>query len=163
MQVCANSSRARCAIHLSDTAIRIYSVPQFNFKKRFVKISSWDKVMGLAEYFCRPFQFWFFVQYGHILYKTLFSGPRRRPGRQAHGSTGLAPRHHVWCPWDFLGLINTPRARLVQNNERHSVFSLAVTQAFLEVSDLRGHLFLYTFSRLNEGSWTMNEAYCTYV
>jgi hypothetical protein len=26
------------------------------------------------------------------------SGPRRRPGRQAHGSTDLAPQHHVFYP-----------------------------------------------------------------
>ena len=25
-------------------------------------------------------------------------GLRRRPGSHAHGGTGLAPRHHVWCP-----------------------------------------------------------------
>ena len=48
-----------------------------------------------------------FPKCGHILGKTLWSGPRYRPGRQAHGSTRLASRHHVWCPGDFLGLINT--------------------------------------------------------
>ena len=39
-----------------------------------------------------------FSKYGHILGKTLCSGPRRQPGRQAHGGTVLAPRHHVRCP-----------------------------------------------------------------
>ena len=39
-----------------------------------------------------------FGKYGHTLGKTLCSGPRRQPGRQAHGGTGLAPRHHVRCP-----------------------------------------------------------------
>jgi hypothetical protein len=77
-------------------------------------------------------------KYGHILGKTLCSGPRSRPGRQAHGSTDLAPRHHVRCPWDFLGLVNTSRTSLVRNNERYLAFSLAVTEAFLEVSDLWG-------------------------
>jgi hypothetical protein len=70
-----------------------------------------------------------------ILSKTLCSGPRRRPGRQAHGGTALAPRHHVRCPWDFLGLINSSRTSLVRNNERYLAFSPAVSQAFLEVSD----------------------------
>jgi hypothetical protein len=39
-----------------------------------------------------------FGQYGHILGKSLCSGPRGQPGRQAHGGTALAPRHHVRCP-----------------------------------------------------------------
>ena len=37
-------------------------------------------------------------KYGHIPGKILCSGLRRRPGMQAHWSTGLAPRHHVRCP-----------------------------------------------------------------
>jgi hypothetical protein len=73
-----------------------------------------------------------FSKYGHILGKTLCSGPRSRPGRHAHGGTGLAPRHHVRCPWDFLGLVNTSRTSLVQNNERYLAFSPAVTRASLE-------------------------------
>jgi hypothetical protein len=48
-KVFANSSRVRCAIHSRGTAIRIYSVPLFTLKNQFVKIPSWDKVMGLAE------------------------------------------------------------------------------------------------------------------
>jgi hypothetical protein len=52
--VYANSSRARCAIYLRDIAIRIYSVSQLKRKNLFVKISSWAKVMGFAQYFCRP-------------------------------------------------------------------------------------------------------------
>jgi hypothetical protein len=63
-------------------------------------------------------------------------------GRQAHGGTGLAPWHHILCPEDFPGLINTSRTSLVQNNERYLAFSSAVSQAFLEVSDLRGQ-FLF--------------------
>ena len=55
--VCANSARVRCAIYSRDTAIRIYSVSQLRRKNPFVKISSWAKVMGLAEYFCRPDHF----------------------------------------------------------------------------------------------------------
>jgi hypothetical protein len=47
--------RARYAIYSRDTAIRISSVPRFIYKYSFVKIPSWDKVMGFAEYFCRPF------------------------------------------------------------------------------------------------------------
>jgi hypothetical protein len=116
------------------------SVLRFIRKKQFVKMSSWDKfirVMGLAEYFCRPDYFWFSSKYGHILGKTLCSGLRRRPRRQAHGSTDLALRRHVGCAWDFLGLVNTSRTSLVQKNERYLAFPAAVTQAFLEVSDLR--------------------------
>jgi hypothetical protein len=56
----ANSSRARRAIYSRDTAIRIYSVSQLRRKNSFVKISSWAKVMGLAEYFCQPSQYWIF-------------------------------------------------------------------------------------------------------
>jgi hypothetical protein len=80
-----------------------------------------------------------FSEYGHILHvgKTLCSGPRRRPSRQAHGSTSLSPRHHVWCPWDFLGLVNTSRTSLVRDNERYLAFRPAVPRAFLEISDLR--------------------------
>jgi hypothetical protein len=51
--------------------------------------------------------------------------------------TGLAPRHHVRCPLNFLGLDNTSRTSLVRNNERYLAFYPAVFQAFLEVSDLR--------------------------
>ena len=86
-----------------------------------------------------------FLKYGHIVGKTLGSGPRRRPVRQAHGSTGLAPRHHVRCPCDFLVLIKTSRTSRVRIDERYLAFSPAVPQAFLEVSDLwpqsgSGHL-----------------------
>jgi hypothetical protein len=53
------SARVRCAIYSRDIAARIYShvysVPRFKRNKPFVKIPSWDKVMGFAEYFCRPF------------------------------------------------------------------------------------------------------------
>ena len=56
----ADSSRARCAIHSRDTAIRISSVPRFKCKNPFVKISSWAKVMGFAEYFCRSLLVWIF-------------------------------------------------------------------------------------------------------
>ena len=73
-----------------------------------------------------------FSNMANILGKTLCSGPRRRPGRHAHGSTGLAPRHHVRCSWDLPRLINTSRRSLVRNNERYLTFSPAVTQAFLE-------------------------------
>jgi hypothetical protein len=38
------------------------------------------------------------AKYGHILDKTRCSGPMRQPGRQAHGGTALALRHHVRCP-----------------------------------------------------------------
>ena len=55
-KVCPKSSHARCAIYSRDTAIRISSVPRFICKNKFVKISSWAKVMGAAKYFCRPFQ-----------------------------------------------------------------------------------------------------------
>jgi hypothetical protein len=86
--------------------------------------------MGSAEYFCRLLlKYWILAKYGHILGKTLCSGPRGQAGRQAHGGTALAPRHHVWCPCDFLGLINTSRMSLVRNNERYLAFPPAVTPA----------------------------------
>ena len=47
----------------------------------------WASQNIFAGIFNKPF-----LKYGHILGKTLCSGRRRRPGRQAHGSTGLAPR-----------------------------------------------------------------------
>jgi hypothetical protein len=56
-EVYANSARARCAIYSRDTAICISSVPQLIRKNPFVKISSLAKVMGFAEYFCRPDHF----------------------------------------------------------------------------------------------------------
>jgi hypothetical protein len=34
----------------------------------------------------------------------------------------------------------------VRNNERYLVFTAAVPQAFLEMPDLRGRLYFYTFS-----------------
>jgi hypothetical protein len=65
-QVYANNAHARCAIHSRDTAIRICSVPQLIHKNLFVKISSWNTVMSLAEYFClqilvRIFQIWPYI------------------------------------------------------------------------------------------------------
>jgi hypothetical protein len=70
-------------------------------------------------------------------------GLRRRPGRQAHGSTGLAPRHHVRCPSNLPRLVNTSRKSLVRNNERYSAFSPAVSEAFLEASDPRTQILSY--------------------
>ena len=55
----------------------------------------------------------------------------RQPGRQAHGGTALAPRHHGRSVSDFLGLINTSRMSRVRDNERYLAFAPAVTQAFL--------------------------------
>jgi hypothetical protein len=77
-------------------------------------------------------------KYGHIIGKTLCSSPKRRPSRQAHGSTGLAPRHHVRCPWDCLGLINTSRTSLCATQQallgvfssRSSSVSRGVRSAF---------------------------------
>jgi hypothetical protein len=96
-----------------------------------------------------------FSKYGHILGKTLCSGPRRQPGWQAQGGTALAPRHHVRCPWDFLGL---ERTSLVRNNERYLAFPLAVSRAFLEGSDLRcrflvNHLPRETLIKPSLSSW----------
>jgi hypothetical protein len=56
----ATSARARGAIYSRATAIRIYSVPRFRHKNSFVKISSWAKVIGFAEYFCRLSIVWIF-------------------------------------------------------------------------------------------------------
>jgi hypothetical protein len=56
-EVYANSAGVRCAIYSRDTAICICRIPQFKNNKPCVKIPSWDKVKGLAEYFCRPNHF----------------------------------------------------------------------------------------------------------
>jgi hypothetical protein len=68
-------------------------------------------------------------------------GLTRRPGRHARGSTGLAPRHHVRCPWDLPRLDNTLTLSLARNDERYLAFSPAVTKVFLEVSDPCTHFF----------------------
>ena len=93
-------ARARCAIYSRNTDIRIYSVPgtiktQKYFRQNLVMGQS---CRGLAEHFLPAGSLLIFVRYGYILGKTLYSGPERRPGKQAHGGTGLAPRHHVRCP-----------------------------------------------------------------
>ena len=79
-----NSSPTRRAIHLYDTTIRICSVPRLTRKNRFIKISSWDKVvdkvMSLAEYFCRPFFVWIF---------QIWPYPRHNPMVAASG-VGMA-------------------------------------------------------------------------
>jgi hypothetical protein len=52
--VCANSSRARCAIHSRDTAIRIYSVSQLkrkNLSKSHHGPKSWASQNIFAGYF----------------------------------------------------------------------------------------------------------------
>jgi hypothetical protein len=105
-------------------------------KIRLSKSHHGTKLWALQNIFPDPIHN-MFSKYGHILGKTLCSGPRRQPGRQAHGGTVLAPRHHVRCPWDFLGLVNTSRTSLVRSNERYLAFPPAVSQAFLEGSDLR--------------------------
>jgi hypothetical protein len=92
-----NSSSARFPIHSRDTAIRIYSVSRLRHQNPIVKIPSCTKLWASPDHFC------ILSKYGNILGKTLCSGPRRRPGRQAHGGTALARRHHLRCPWDFLG------------------------------------------------------------
>ena len=129
----------RCAIYSRNTAIRISSVPQLRSKNRLSK-SNYETKLWVLQNIFSALTFFGFSRYGHILGRTLCSqcsGPMRRPGRQVHGSTGLAPRHHVWCPYDFLGLVKTSRTSLVRNNERYLAFYSAVPQAFLEVSDLQ--------------------------
>ena len=59
-QVYANSSLARFVIYSCDTVILICSVPQLTCKNPFVEISSWNKVLSLAEYFCLPLLVWIF-------------------------------------------------------------------------------------------------------
>ena len=87
----------RCAIYSRDTAIRISSVPRFRRKNPFVKISPLAKLWASQNIFAGLPNIGF-SKYGHILGKPLCSGPMRRPGRQAHGGTALARRHHVRCP-----------------------------------------------------------------
>jgi hypothetical protein len=142
----ANSSRARCAIYSRDTAICIYSVSRLSRKNSFVKISSWAKVMGPAEYFCRHILVYIFPNMAISQAKPYVAAPGSGHGRQAHGGTGLAPRHNVRCPWDFLGLINTSRMSLVRKNERHLAFSPADTPAVSRGIRSVGQFFSFTFS-----------------
>jgi hypothetical protein len=95
-QVCANSSPARCAIYSRDTAIRICSVPRLKFKKPFVKMPLWDKVMGLAEYFLPAVLILDFSKYGHILGGTLCWRPQ-------------APAWHA-SPWEHSPSSSAPCA-----------------------------------------------------
>jgi hypothetical protein len=91
IEVYANSSRARCAIYSRDSAIRIYSVSRLTNKNSFVKMSSWTKVKGFAEYFCRPDHFWILAKYGRILGKTICSGPGRQAASLAGKPMGAQP------------------------------------------------------------------------
>ena len=125
-KVFANSARVRCAIYSRDTAIRISSVS--SAKIRLSKSRHGPKIWALPNNFAGLPNIGF-SKFGHILGKTHCSGPRRRPGRQASGGTGLAPRQHVWGLRDFLGLINTSGTSLVRNNERYLAFYPAVTPA----------------------------------
>jgi hypothetical protein len=138
----------RCVIYSRDTTIRIYSVPQLIYKIYLSNSNYATKLWAPRNIFAGLFnerflQIW---PYPTIVGKTICSGPRRSPGRQAHGSAALARRHHVRCPCDFLGLVNTSMTSLVRNDERHLVFSPAVPQAFLGVSDLRAQFLLFVFS-----------------
>ena len=87
------------------------------------------KSWALQNIFACRITFDFLSNMAHIVGKTPCSCPRRRPGRQAHGSTGLAPSAPCAVP-----------IRLVQNNERYLAFSLAIPRAFLEASDLRAQI-----------------------
>ena len=88
-------ARARCAIYSRDTAIRTSSVPRFRRKNPFVKISSWAKVMGLAEYFCRPLFVWIF---------QILPYPRQNPMVAAQGPAWLA------SPWGHSSSSSAPCA-----------------------------------------------------
>jgi hypothetical protein len=57
-----------------------------------------EQSYGPRRIFLPTFLILTFVQLGHILGKTLCSGPRRQPGRQAHGGTALARRHDSAVP-----------------------------------------------------------------
>jgi hypothetical protein len=101
--------------------------------------------MGQSYGFCRIFlpdilrlDFWPNMA---ISYQPYVAAPGQ-PGRQAHGGTALAPQHHVRCPWDFLGLINTSRMSLVRNNERYLAFPLAVSPAVSRGIRSARHFFL---------------------
>jgi hypothetical protein len=75
------------------------SVPRFTVKKPFVKISSWDKVIYIygprrIHVFLPAFLSLILSKYGHILGKTLCSGPRLRPGQASpwgHRPSSSAP------------------------------------------------------------------------
>ena len=79
--------------------------------------------------------------------KTKCSGPRRQPGRQAHGSTGLAPQHHVRCPWGLTGLVKTSSTSLVRNNEGYLAFPPSVLKRFSRCPICVVIFYRITFSR----------------
>ena len=120
------SSRARCAIHSRVNAIRICSVPRLRGQNALVKISSWDKAMVRAEYFCKPDHFWFLATFGHVLGMTLWWRPQVPTTQTCCGSTNLAPRYRVRCPLGLLRLINTSRKALCETTN--------VTWRFLQPS-----------------------------
>jgi hypothetical protein len=50
-----------------------------------------------------------------------------------HGSTGLAPRHHVGCPWDFSKIgQHIKEEPCTKKNKRYLAFPSAVPEALLE-------------------------------
>jgi hypothetical protein len=127
----ANSSRARCAIYSRDTTNPHLQHPTINMQKSVCQ----NLIMGQSYESCIIFLpaslMSRFSNMANILGKTLCSGPRRRPGRHAHVSKSLAPRHHVRCSWDLPRLINSSRRSFVRNNERYLAFSPAVTRAYI--------------------------------
>jgi hypothetical protein len=84
------------------------------------------------------------------LRKTLCSGPRRRrPGRQAHGGTGLAHRHHdCVVPMRLFRIDQHIKDEPCAKQRALPVVPPAVPQAFLEVSDLWCKKYRITFSSI---------------
>jgi hypothetical protein len=72
--------------------------PTMNMQKSVWQNLIMGQSYGPRRIFLVAFSISRFCENGHILGKTLCSGPRRRPGRHVHRSTGLARPHHVRCP-----------------------------------------------------------------
>jgi hypothetical protein len=129
-----------CAIHSRDTTIRIcssvYSVSRFELKNLFIKIPSWDKITGLAEYFCRPLLVWVC---------KICPYPGQNPMQRPHAPAWQA------SPWGHSPSSSAPCAvpmrlsRIDQHikdepcAKQRALLGVppAVSQAFLEVSGLR--------------------------
>jgi hypothetical protein len=108
------------------------------------KLHVWASQNILAGLFNKPF---LLSEYGHILGKTLCSGPRRRPGRQAHGQEHR-PSSSAPCAVPMIlsrigqYIKNEPcakrRALLGVSSSRYSSVSRGIRSAW--------SIFLFTFS-----------------
>jgi hypothetical protein len=130
-------ARARHAARVARESLARYRDPylqcpmiqtQKSFSRNITMVQSYEpcRIFFAVEYLFG------FSKYGRILAITCDGDLGRRPVRHAHGSTGLAPRHHVQYQWGLPGLVHASRTSLVRNSERYLAFPPAVTEVCLE-------------------------------